>query len=66
MGDSAFARVDDSLAGLGLHVGQWRMLEAGQKIIVKLTFQPTVTRAACIQDNEISVTDVLRLGSVIK
>jgi hypothetical protein len=42
------------------------MLEAGQKIIVKLALQTTVTRAAGIQNDEISVADVLCLSSVIE
>jgi len=46
--------------------GQRRMLEASQEIVVKLTLQTAMATAAGIQDDEISVTDVLRLGSVIE
>ena len=58
--------VDDRFAGLGLHLDDRRMLEGSQEIIVKLALQTTITRAACIQDDEISVTDILGLSSVIE
>jgi len=51
----SLAGIDDPFAGLRLRFGQRRMLEAGQEIIIKLTFQTTVTRAARIQNDEISV-----------
>ena len=61
-----FARIDDPFAGLGLQLRQRRMLEGGEKIVGKLAFQTAVTLAACIQNDEISVSDILCLSSVVE
>ena len=42
------------------------MLKGGKEIIIKFAFETTMTRAASIQDDEISVTDVLGLSPVIE
>ena len=61
-----FPCLDNRFARFGLQLGQRWMLEGGQEIVGKLALQTSVACAACIQNNEIGVTDILRLSSVIE
>ena len=42
------------------------MLEGGEKIVGKLAFQTAMATTARIQNDEIRVTDILRLSSVVE